>query len=222
MRIDCFVLSAGSGHSKIRSNGGRRSSGRQFESMPFASRDYLCCESVVKKSSSRAAAVDDLSPVLDQISIKNKKVAESSVRPKMLEDEFERKPKDLILNVRKRLVKKSTMVDSESASERESAASLDPACPSPSVDYSSADDGDVDSPVSSKVKTKLMQASVSPKPFPSSTKLHRSSDAGDEHVYAPGFETRAKGSSIKPFLISCTSLANSMKMISRVPNFVQA
>jgi hypothetical protein len=191
MRIDCFVLSAGSGHSKIRSNGGRRSSGRQFESMRFASRDYLCCGSVVKKSSSRAAAVDDLSPVLDQISIKNKKGAESSVRPKMLEDEFERKPKDLILNVRKRLVKKSTIVDSESA------ASLDPACPSPSVDYSSADDGDVDSPVSSKVKTKLMQASVSPKPFPSSTKLHRSSDAGDEHVYAPGFETRAKGSTIK-------------------------
>jgi hypothetical protein len=63
MRIDCFVLSAGSAYSKIQSNVGRISAGRQFETKRFASRDYLCCESVVKNSSSRAAVVDDLSPV---------------------------------------------------------------------------------------------------------------------------------------------------------------
>jgi hypothetical protein len=58
--------------------------------------------------------------------------------------------------------------------ERESAASLDHAYPSLFVDYSPADDSDVDSLVLAKMETKLMQDYVLPKPFPSSTKLYSS------------------------------------------------
>ncbi|KAG0625186.1 hypothetical protein M758_2G034400 [Ceratodon purpureus] len=181
---------SGLNHSKTRSNGRRRSAGRQFESNHLADEDDLWCESVVKNSSSVVTAADDLSPVIDQLSIRIKNDVESNLKPKMLEGEFERKPKDTILNLRRRLVKKSTIVDSESDSGSENVASLAPLSPSPSMDYNSADDGDVDSPVFSKAKSKTMQAVVSPKPLScSSTQLHRSSDADDEHAFAPGLES---------------------------------
>lgn len=141
--------------------------------------------------------MEDLSSVLDQISLKDQNRALSNDGLKLRENQFERKPKDLILNIRKRLVKKSTIVDVESDSESESFASLDPAAASPSADYTSADDGDVDSPVISKVTSKTKQVLPLRKPFPSLTpQLPRSSDDDDEPIFIPEIINRAKGISV--------------------------
>jgi hypothetical protein len=127
--------------------------------------------------------VEDLSSVLEQISLKEKQP--------------ERKTKESILNIRKRFVKKSTIVDLESDSESESIASQDPAASFPSVDYTSADDGDVDSPVISKVKSKTNQVTVQPKCLSSfNSQSYRSSEADDEHAFASEIKSRAGGNTI--------------------------
>ena len=97
----------------------------------------------------------------------------------------------------------------------EGTGSLDPASFT-YVDYSSADEGDVDLPVLSKAKSKRTQVVHSPKHIPPSTsQLHHSSQAGDEHAFAPGIENSAKGSTPfnqavheLSFLISFTPPAN--------------
>lgn len=110
---------------------------------------------------------------------------------------MERNPKDLILNIRKRLVKKSTIVEVESDSEGESFVSLDPTVPSSSADYTSADDGDVDSPIVSKVKSKSKEVAAPPMPFPvSNTQIPRPSDADNEKAFAPETTSRARGIAI--------------------------
>lgn len=156
-----------------------------------------------KNSSSGATAVEDLSSVLDQISLKDESGGHSFDRSRLVEKQFERKPKDLILNIRKQMASKSTIVDLETDSEDESFASLDPAASSPSVDYTSADDGDVDSPFVSKTKSKINQPGVLSKTFPSwTTQFHRSSNYDDYHnddddaafVSPPKIERRATGS----------------------------
>ncbi|XP_024362916.1 SNF2 domain-containing protein ENL1 isoform X1 [Physcomitrium patens] len=153
-----------------------------------------------KNSSSGATAVEDLSSVLDQISLKDESGGHSVDRSRLVEKQFERKPKDLILNIRKQMASKSTIVDLETDSEDESFASLDPAASSPSVDYTSADDGDVDSPFVSKTKSKINQPGVLSKTFPSwTTQFHRSSNYDDYHnddddaafVSPPKIERRA-------------------------------
>lgn len=135
--------------------------------------------------------MEDLSSVLDQISLKDKNGDGSRLKG----NQFERSPKDLILNIRKRLIKKSTIVDVESDSESESFASLDPVpAASPSADYTSADDGDVDSPVISKIKSKTKQAAVLPKPFVlATTKLHLSADDENENIFASETKIKEKG-----------------------------
>ena len=137
---------------------------------------------------------EDLSSVLDQISLKDKSGVCNGDGSSLLEKQTERKTKEPILNLRKRFVKKSTVVHLESDSESESFASLDPAASSPSVDYTSADDGDVDSPVISKVKSKIKQVTVLPKPHPSlNPQLYRLSKADDEHDIAPELKIDAGG-----------------------------
>lgn len=192
-----MVLSAGSSQPKIRTNGRRRSSCRKSVPRQYGGGHDLHGESVVKNPSHRSSTVEDLSSVLDHISLKDKNGALSSDGSRLRENQFERQPKDLILNIRKRLVKKSTIVDVESDSESESFASLDPAAHSPSVDYTSADDGDVDSPVISKVKSKTKQAAALPKPFPLLTsQLPRSPDADNENTFAPENSSRERGITI--------------------------
>lgn len=136
-------------------------------------------ESEESNSSYRSSTVEDLSSVLDQISLKDKQP--------------ETKPKESILNIRKRFVKKSTVVDVESDSESESFASLGTPASSPSVDYTSAEDGDVDSPVISKVKSKIKVA-VLPKPLSSlHSQTHQLSEADDDQEFAAGTKSRARG-----------------------------
>ncbi|KAG0612288.1 hypothetical protein M758_6G015500 [Ceratodon purpureus] len=161
---------SGSSVSKIRTNGRRRSSDRKSVPRQNGGVDNFYQES----------AVEDLSSVLDQISLK--------------ERQPELKPKESILNIRRRFVKKSTIVDLESDSESESFASAGhAAASSPSVEYTSADDGDVDSPVTSKVKSKIKQITVLPKPLPSlNTQSYRSSSADNEDAFAPGIKSRAE------------------------------
>ncbi|XP_024394535.1 SNF2 domain-containing protein ENL1 isoform X1 [Physcomitrium patens] len=151
------------------------------------------CKESTPKDKSEGSSMDDLRTVLDQMSIKDKNGAQSSDRPGILEKQSERKPRDLILNIRKRLVKKSTIVDSDNESESESFDGVDPVS-SPSIDYNSADDGDVDSPVVSKVKSKIKPAGVAPRRYPSvDTRPSSSPNADVEHVRAPGFRSVAKG-----------------------------
>lgn len=182
---------SGSSHPKIRTNGRRKSAGRK--SVPRQNGDEFHAESVVKNASHGSSTVEDLSSVLDQISLKDKNGALSSDGSRLRENQFERNPKDLILNIRKRLVKKSTIVDVESDSESESFVSLDPTVPSSSADYSSADDGDVDSPIVPKVKSKTKQITALPMPFPvSNTQIPRSSDADYKKAFAPETTNRAR------------------------------
>lgn len=184
-----LVLSSGSSQRRSQTSGRRKSSGRksvprQFQR--FGGGEDIQGESAAKNTSHRSSVVEDLSSVLDQISLKDKNGSLSRDGFSLQENQYERKPKDLILNIRKRLIKKSTIVDVESDSESESFASVEPAAASPSADYTSADDGDVDSPVISKVKSKTKQVAPLPKPFPSLTsQLPRSSDAEDETTFAP-------------------------------------
>lgn len=155
---------SGSSHSRIR----RTSSVRK--SLP---RQHEVVDNFYQEST-----VEDLSSVLEQISLKEKQP--------------ERKTKESILNIRKRFVKKSTIVDLESDSESESFASQDPAASFPSVDYTSADDGDVDSPVITKVKSKTNQVTVQPKCLSSfNSQSYRSSEADDEHAFASEIKSRA-------------------------------
>lgn len=189
-------LAVDSSQSRSRVQGRRKIGRLQSESRHLSDEEW---ESLDDSKSTNDSSADNLSNVLNNMSIKENNGSGIHGKARISEDQSSWRPMGSIIDMRRRLVKKAIPADSESDSEIDTFASPDAAAASPSVDYTSADDGDVDSPVSLKVKAKVKQAGVLPKP--ASSVLSSPSDSyteNEEAVFDFRIESSARGTSVNP------------------------
>lgn len=189
-------LAVDSSQSRSRVQGRRKIGRLQSESRHLSDEEW---ESLDDSKSTKDSSADNLSNVLNNMSIKENNGSGIHGKARISEDQSSWRPMGSIIDMRRRLVKKAIPADSESDSEIDTFASPDAAAASPSVDYTSADDGDVDSPVSLKVKAKVKQAGVLPKP--ASSVLSSPSDSyteNEEAVFDFRIESSARGTSVNP------------------------
>lgn len=189
-------LAVDSSQSRSRVQGRRKIGRLQSESRHLSDEEW---ESLDDSKSTNDSSADNLSNVLNNMSIKENNGSGIHGKARISEDQSSWRPMGSIIDMRRRLVKKAIPADSESDSEIDTFASPDAAAASPSVDYTSADDGDVDSPVSLKVKAKVKQAGVLPKP--ASSVLSSPSDSYTENeaaVFDFRIESSARGTSVNP------------------------
>lgn len=189
-------LAVDSSQSRSRVQGRRKIGRLQSESRHLSDEEW---ESLDDSKSTNDSSADNLSNVLNNMSIKEKNGSGIHGKARISEDQSSWRPMGSIIDMRRRLVKKAIPADSESDSEIDTFASPDAAAASPSVDYTSADDGDVDSPVSLKVKAKVKQAGVLPKS--ASSVLSSPSDSyteNEEAVFDFRIESSARGTSVNP------------------------
>jgi hypothetical protein len=189
-------LAVDSSQSRSRVQGRRKIGRLQSESRHLSDEEW---ESLDDSKSTKDSSADNLSNVLNNMSIKEKNGSGIHGKARISEDQSSWRPMGSIIDMRRRLVKKAIPADSESDSELDTFASPDAAAASPSVDYTSADDGDVDSPVSLKVKAKVKQAGLPPKP--ASSVLSSPSDSyteNEEAVFDFRIESSARGTSVNP------------------------
>lgn len=191
-------LAVGSSQSRSRVEGRRKNGRLQSESTHLSDEEW---ESLDDSKSTKDTSADNLSNNLNNMSIKEKEKSGSGIHgtARISEHQSSWRPMGSIIDMRRRLVKKAIPADSESDSEIDTFASPDAATDSPSVDYTSADDGDVDSPVSLKVKAKVKHAGLPPKP--ASSVLSSPSDSyaeNEDSVFDSRIESSARGTPVKP------------------------
>lgn len=142
---------------------------------------------------SQSSTSDDLSNILNTMSIKEHDRSEFSDNSTASERQYYLKPRESISAEKKGLVKKTTVVSLDSDSEVETFLSSGRATLSPSVECTSADDGDVDSPIPIKMKSKMHEAGVTPLPKLSGPSGNLFSDEDEVDVFDLGIKRKPNG-----------------------------